>query len=167
MAVLGVLLVAGPVGLAASHPRRAPSAMPARSLEEIARDAGCRLIEYDADPGSNPPVSGRVDERVWASDGSYVGRRSPSTLATVHALLHGRVVFQFRLDLPVAQIAALDKLVRRAPSRTLVFANRTGMQAPVAATAYLTLMTCPAVNPRTRAALEAFRVRRANFGQGF
>jgi len=167
VAVLGVLLVAGPVGLAASHPRRAPSAIPARSLEEIARDAGCRLIEYDADPGSNPPVSGRVDERVWASDGSYVGRRSPSTLATVHALLHGRVVFQFRPDLPVAQIAALDKLVRRAPSRTLVFANRTGMQAPVAATAYLTLMTCPAVNPRTRAALEAFRVRRANFGQGF
>ena len=92
---------------------------------------------------------------------------APSTLAAVHALLHGRVVFQFRPDLPAAQIAALDQLVRRAPSRTLVFANRTGMQAPVAATAYLTLMTCPAVNARTRVALEAFRVRLANFGQAF
>jgi hypothetical protein len=112
MAVLGVLLLAGPVGLAASHPRRAPAAVPDRSLEEIARGAGCRLTEYDADPRSNPPVSGRVDERVWASDGSYVGRRSPSTLAAVHALLHGRVVFEFRPDLPAAQIGALDRLVR-------------------------------------------------------
>ena len=49
----------------------------------------------------------------------------------------------------------------------MLFANRTGMEPPVAATAYLTLMTCPAANPRTLRALRAFRDRRADFGQGF
>ena len=41
------------------------------------------------------------------------------------------------------------------------------MRAPVAATAYLTLMMCPAVNARTLAALRAFRDRRTDFGQAF
>jgi hypothetical protein len=166
-AVLALLLAAGPIGLAVSHPKRASARTLSRSLDEIARDAGCRLAEYDADPRSNPPVSGRVDERVYADDGSYVGRRPPSTLASVHALLHGRVVLQYRPDLPAAQVGALDRLVRRTPSRTLLFVNTTGMTAPVAATAYLALMTCPRVDDRTLGALRAFRARRSAFGQSF
>jgi hypothetical protein len=164
---LALLLAAGPIGLALSHPNRVSARTPTHSLDELARDAGCRLTEYDSDPNSNPPVSGRVDERVYANDGSYVGRRPPTRLASVHALLHGRVVLQYRPDLPAAQIRALDRLVRRKPSRTLVFANTAGMRAPVAATAYLTLMTCPRVDPATLRALRAFRARRVGFGQGF
>jgi uncharacterized protein DUF3105 len=164
---LALLLCAGPVGLALSHPNRVSAQTPTRTLDELARDAGCRLTEYDSDPHSNPPVSGRVDERVYADDGSYVGRRPPTTLASVHALLHGRVVLQYRSDLPAAQVRALDRLVRRTPSRTLLFANTTGMRAPVAATAYLTLMTCPRVDQATLGALRAFRARRIGFGQGF
>jgi Protein of unknown function (DUF3105) len=167
LAALAVLLAAGPVGLALSHPNRVSARTPSRTLDEIAHDAGCRLTEYDADPHSNPPVSGRVDERISAHDGSYVGRQPPSALASVHALLHGRVVVQYRRDLPPADIAALDRLVRRTPSRTLLFANDTGMRAPVAATAYLTLMTCPGVDDATLGALRAFRARRSGFGQGF
>jgi hypothetical protein len=164
---LALLLAAGPVGLALSHPNRVSARTPTRTLDELARDAGCRLTEYDADPNSNPPVSGgRVDERIYANDGSYVGRRPPTTLASVHALLHGRVVMQYRPDLPAAQVQALDRLVRRTPSRTLLFANP-GMPAPVAATAYLTLMTCPRVDPAALRALRAFRTRRVGFGQGF
>lgn len=49
----------------------------------------------------------------------------------------------------------------------LLIANRTGMPQPVAATAYLTLMTCPRVDARTVGALRAFRARRGNFGQDF
>ena len=167
IAVLAVLVGAGPIGLALSHPNRVAARAPSRSLDQVARDAGCRLTEYDSDPSSNPPVSGRVVERIYANDGSYVGRRSPSALASVHALLHGRVILQYRPDLPAAQVAALDRLVRRTPSRKLLFANDTGMRAPVAATAYLTLMTCPRVDVRTLGALRAFRARRAGFGQGF
>jgi len=164
---LTILLCAGPIGLALSHPHRVSVRTPTRTLDELARDAGCRLTEYDADPHSNPPVSGRVDERIYANDGSYVGRRPPTTLASVHALLHGRVVLQYRPDLPAAQVRTLDRLVRRTPERTLLFANNTAMRAPVAATAYLTLMTCSRVDPATLAALRAFRARRIGFGQRF
>lgn len=164
---LALLLAAGPVGLALSRPNRVSARTPTRTLDELAHDGGCHLTEYDANPNSNPPVSGRVDERVAADDGSYVGRRPPTKLASVHALLHGRIVLQYRPDLPAAQVRALDRLVRRTPSRTLLFANDTGMRAPVAATAYLTLMTCPRVDPATLRALRAFRARRVGFGQGF
>jgi hypothetical protein len=41
------------------------------------------------------------------------------------------------------------------------------MQAPVAATAYLTVMTCPRVDDRVLGALDAFRSRRRAFGQSF
>lgn len=164
---LVALLAAAPAGLAVTGPRKPPARNAARSLAEIAGQAGCRLTEFDRDPSSNPPVSGRVDERIYAPDGSYVGRRSPSAVASVHALLHGRVVFQYRPDVPAAEIGPLDRLVRRTPSRTLLFANRTGMRYRVAATAYLTLMTCPRVDDRTIAALAAFRDRRVAFGQAF
>lgn len=164
---LALVLAAGPIGLALSHPNRVSARTPTRTLDELAREAGCRLTEYDADPHSNPPVSGNVDERISANDGSYVGRRPPTTLASVHALLHGRVVLQHRPDLPAAQVRALDRLVRRTPSRTLLYANATGMRAPVTATAYLTLMTCSRVDPATLAALRAFHARRSGFGQGF
>jgi hypothetical protein len=153
--------------LALSHPNRVSARTPTHTIDELARDAGCRLTEYDADPHSNPPVSGRVDERVYANDGSYVDRRPPTTLASVHALLHGRIVLQYRPDLSAAQVRALDRLVRGTPSRTLLFANNTGMRTPVAATAYLALMTCPRVDPPTLRALRAFRARRVGFGQGF
>jgi hypothetical protein len=167
LAVLGLLFAAGPIGVAVSHPKRAAARSASRPLNEIAREAGCRLAEYDADPHSNPPVSGRVDERIHADDGSYVGRRSPSRLASVHALLHGRVLLQYRPDLPAAEIRALDGLVRRTPSRTLLFATDTGMREPVVATAYLTMMSCPRVDDRTLRALAVFRARRHGFGQGF
>lgn len=167
LCALVVLLAVGPIGVAMSHDpeRRAPEAGPA--LAEVARQAGCELSEFDADPRSNPPVSGRVDERVFARDGSYVGRRAPSALAVTHALLHGRVAVQYRPDLPAAQIGALDRFARHQPAGLLLIENRTGMPRPVAATAYLTLMTCSRVDARSLAALRAFRARRGDFGQGF
>ena len=167
LVALVVLLALAPAVLAVSGPREAPRHDEAAPLAAIARHAGCTLTEFGHDPGSNPPVSGRIDERISASDGSYVGRRSPSTPASVHALLHGRVVVQFQPDLPPAEIARLDRLVRRTPARTLLFANRTGMRHRVTATAYLTLMACPGVNARTIAALRTFRDRRVGFGQAF
>jgi hypothetical protein len=84
-----------------------------------------------------------------------------------HALLHGRVVVQYRPDLPTAEIGRLDRLVRRDSVGVLLFANQIDMPQPVAATAYLTLMTCSRVDAQTIGALRAFRARRSNFGQGF
>jgi hypothetical protein len=163
LALLAVL----PVGVALSHKDSRSVTRTTASLADVVQRAGCELSEFDSDPHSNPPVSGRVDERVSALDGSYVGRRGPSELAATHALLHGRVVVQYQRQMPASQIALLDRFVRRDPGGVLLFVNQTGMPQPVAATAYLTLMTCPRVDARTLAALRVFRARRGNFGQGF
>jgi hypothetical protein len=167
LGVLIVLLVLGPVGIAVTS-RTAPApATRAASLADVAQRADCELSDFEADPRSNPPVSGRVDERVTAKDGSYVGRRPPSALAATHALLHGRVVVQYRPGLSAVEVGRLDRLVRRDPDGALLFENHTDMPRPVAAAAYLTLMTCPRVDARAIVALRAFRARRSNFGQGF
>jgi uncharacterized protein YecE (DUF72 family) len=159
-------VAAAPVGLALSTGKAAHKAG-ALSLGDVARHAGCLLSEFDADPHSNPPVSGRVDERVTAGDGSYVGRRPPSALASIHALLHGRVLVQYQRRLPAVELEALDEQIRDDPDHVLLFANTTAMAQPIAAAAYLTLMTCPRVDVRTLGALRAFRERRSAFQQAF
>jgi hypothetical protein len=166
VAALVALLVAAPVGLALS-PGKADERAKDDSLADVARTAGCRLSEFTSDPHSNPPVSGRVDEWVNFRDGSYVGRRPPSREAAIHAMFHGRVLIQYRPDLPAPEIARLDREVRSRRGHVLLFENRTGMAAHVAATAYLTLMSCPAVSARTLPALRAFSERRADWGQAF
>jgi hypothetical protein len=167
LVLLALLLPAGPLGWLATRggaePRRAPGA----PLERIAARAGCRLTEFQDGMRTNPPVTGRFRERDRAADGSYVGRRSPSLAATTHALFHGRVLVQYRRDLPPAGVKALDRFARRGPTHLLLFENRTRMPAPVAATAYLSLLTCPRVDRRTLAALAAFHNRRRGFGQEF
>jgi Protein of unknown function (DUF3105) len=167
LGILAVLLLVAPLLMAVTHSAKSAPAHSARPLEQVVRRADCRLSEFQGDPGSNPPVSGRVDERVTARDGSYVGRTAPSTLAATHALLHGRVVVQYRPSVSATEIERLDRLVRRDPTGALLFENRTNMPQPVAAAAYLTLMTCPRVDARTIEALQAFRDRRSNFGQAF
>jgi hypothetical protein len=166
LAALVALLAVAPVGLALSTARSVPQAG-TPLLSDIARNAGCVLREFDSDPHSNPPVSGRVDERVTANDGSYVGQRSPSALASTHSLLHGRVLIQYQPQLPAVELKALDEQTRDDPDHVLLFANTTGMPQPIAATAYLNLMTCPRVDAQTLAALRAFRERRSAFQQRF
>jgi hypothetical protein len=168
LVVLAVLLVAGPVGLLAGGRARHASAPPPDRLGDVARRAGCTLEELSdgSDPG-NPPVTGRMIERILAADGSYTGRQAPSPLATMHALLHGRVLFQYRADVGAEELRPLDHLVRRDSRSVLLFENQTGMRARIAATAYLSRMTCPRVDRATLGALAAFRDRRRAFGQGF
>lgn len=112
-------------------------------------------------------MTGRLVEREFVGDGSHIGELPPSVDATTHSLLHGRVLIQFKPGLPPAQVRALDQFVRRKPDHVVGFANQTGMSAPVAATAYLSLLTCPRVTSGTLRALRAFRDRRKAFGNDF
>jgi len=167
LVTLAVLLAAGPIGLLAGardgHAAAAPD-----GLAEIARRAGCTLIDFEnGSTKSNPPVTGRFVERILAADGSYAGRRPPAPLATMHALLHGRVLFQYRRDIGADELRALDGLTRRDSHQVLLFENQTGMRARIAATAYLSRMSCPRVDRTTLGAFAAFRDRRRDFGQGF
>jgi hypothetical protein len=66
--------------------------------------------------------------------------------------------------------AGRDREARRLhadPDQVLLFENQTGMPTRVAATAYLSRITCPRVDRATLRALAAFRDRRRGFGQGF
>ena len=141
---------------------------PAATLGDLARRAGCQLREFEDGPmRTNPPVTGSFVERIRARDGSYAGRKPPSPTATIHALLHGRVLIQYRPDIRADELRALDTLARRDTDALLLFENQTRMRARVAATAYLSVMTCPRVDPPTLHALDAFRARRRAFGQRF
>jgi hypothetical protein len=168
LVALGLLLALGPLLLltfgSASGERRTPDA----TLADIARRAGCELREFEDGPmRTNPPVTGKFIERIWAHDGSYAHHRPPRPLATIHALLHGRVLFQYRADVRGEELRALDTLARRDTKGLLLFENQTGMRARVAATAYLSIMTCSRVDPRTLHALDAFRERRRSFDPSF
>ena len=116
---------------------------------------------------TNPPVTGRFTERARTGDGSYAGKRPPSLAATTHALFHGRVLFQYRPNVPTRDLRTLDRMTRADADKVLLFENQTGMPAPVAATAYLSVMTCPRVDRRVLMAFDAFRERRRAFGQSF
>lgn len=163
---LALLLPIGPVGLLLGG-REAPQAPPAGTLAGIAEGAGCRLTEFRDAMETNPPVRGRFVERIQARDGSYAGRRPPRLEATIHALYHGRVLFQYRPGVSERDVGVLGRLAREDGEGVLLFENQTGMPALVAATAYQSVMTCPRVDRETVRALRAFRDRRRAFEQSF
>jgi hypothetical protein len=65
------------------------------------------------------------------------------------------------------ELRALDRLTRRDPEGVLLFENQTGMRPRVAATAYLSRMTCPSIDRSVLGAPAAFRDRRRAFVHGF
>jgi hypothetical protein len=162
-----VVLAAGAVAMLAGAGRHGSASSSRVPLGDVARKAGCRVSEQDDAASSNPPTSGRFFERDRVADGSHAGRRPPSLAATIHALYHGRVLIQYRPGLPRRDVERLDRLVSSDPDKVLLFANQTGMRAPVAATAYLSVMTCPRVDSGTLRVLRVFRDRRRGFGQAF
>ena len=166
LVAFALLLGAGPIGLALSG-NDSRRSRPGNTLGDVARKSGCRLQEYENGRVTNPPVTGRLVERANAADGSHIGEGPPSVAATTHSLLHGRVLIQYQPGLPPPAIRALDQLVTDDPDRVVGFANQTGMTSPVAATAYLNLLTCPGVTARTLHALRVFRDRRRGFGNAF
>jgi hypothetical protein len=165
LVLVGLVLAAGPAGLALSD--NTPHARAGTSLKDIAHEAGCELREHESHMVTNPPVTGRRVEQTIAADGSHVGASALSRHATMHSLLHGRVLIQYQPGLPSPEIRALDRLVRDDPDRVVGFENQTGMTSPVAATAYLSLLTCPRVDAASLRALRIYRDRRRGFGNAF
>ena len=166
LVALAIVLPITPVAIAIDHRSTAPRPT-GPTLARIARDAGCRLREFEDGMRTNPPVTGEFIERSVVPDGSYAGRRPPSLADTIHAMFHGRVLFQYRPGLADDELRALDRFTREDTDMVLLFENQTGMSAPVAATAYLSVMTCPRVDRGVLRALAAFRERRRGFGQSF
>jgi hypothetical protein len=164
---LALALAAGPIGFVVV-PRHGSAPHRGRdlTLADVAARSGCHLTEYDAIRPTNPPIGGRIaTERFIARDGSYVGRRPPSPQASLHALMHGRVLIRYRPDLPRAQARLLDRFTRADREQLVTFEDTSRLRREIVATAYLTMMSCPGVTARTLPALRAFRDRRRGFGQ--
>ena len=165
--MLVVILVAGALALLFGSGTRKATRASSATINDVARDASCSLQEFDGPVNHNPPVTGRFSERDRAADGSYAGRRPPSRPAAIHALFHGRVLIQYRPDLPARQVRQLHRLVSSDSAQVLLFKNQTGMRAPVAATSYLSVMRCPQVDAESLRALRVYRDGRRGFGQAF
>jgi uncharacterized protein DUF3105 len=144
---------------------RATAAVESSSLHALALKNGCRLIEVDTPRKTNPPTTGKFRESERTADRDYTRSRTPPLRATVHALLHGRILFQYQPGLERPAITALRALYTESPSKVLLFRNKTRMPYEVAATAYLSALVCPHFSADAVSALRAFRDRRRAFAQ--
>jgi hypothetical protein len=166
--VITVLFALAIIAFAAAHGGSAATgdANPrSNSLQALASKADCELIELDLGRPTNPPTTGSFRERDRVRDGDHSRSRTPPLKATLHALLHGRVLFQYRPGVRPSALAAMRRLYAEDPEKVLLFQNQTGMRYEAAATAYLAAIVCPRLTPAGLDAFRAFRDRRRAFAQ--
>lgn len=152
-----------------------PIPAPARTdLGDAARAAGCvlRVLPEEGRGHSTAPVRYRSAPPSSgdhlpsaADDGAYPPAAAPTTGAVVHALEHGRVVFQWRPGAAPRDIGRLQTLHAENRGRhSLLVEDRSGMRFAVAATAWRHLLGCPRIDDPALDALRAFR--RVRIDQG-
>ena len=187
--LLGVALVAGIVVVvlvlggddSSSNPKRASDAaanvkLPAQATSDLAaaaKAAGCTLSNpaYEgashedkqfkpSDYKTNPPTSGNHTPD-WYDDGIYAPGDSPDLGKTVHPLEHGRIEVQYAPGTPKETITQLEALLAEEQDgyHMLLFQNKTGMKAKIAATAWTHSLTCPEMNDKVFDAIRTFRAR--------
>jgi hypothetical protein len=112
---------------------------------------------------SNPPTSGR-HHPVAADDGAYA--ENPGTEHLVHALEHGRIIYQFRPSAPERLRGQLKSLFDEDPYHVILVPNP-DMPYEVAATAWTEMLGCRQANDRVFDALRAFKQRNRDRGPEF
>ena len=135
------------------------------SLRALAAKGDCELIELERARPTNPPLTGSFSERDRARDADYSRSRPPPLKAALHAMLHGRVLFQYKPGLRPSAVSALRRLYGEDTENVLLVQNQTQMRYEAAATAYLSAIVCRRLSPAGVAALRAFRERRRAFAQ--
>jgi hypothetical protein len=101
-------------------------------------------------------VAGRVHGRP-AADGAYA--EPPPRTTLVAALAAGSVVIQYRPGLSRHARTLVEGLYGRDRRALILTPDGSGMRAPVAATAWRRVLSCPHVDQRTIDALAEFRDR--------
>lgn len=112
---------------------------------------------------TNPPASG-AHNPVAAQDGVYAPGNEPEKENWVHALEHGRVLFQYRPGTPAADVAKLRALAEEelndSPGyHTLVLQNNTDMPSRFAVVAWTKILTCEQLTPQAQNVMRSFRER--------
>lgn len=151
-------------GGSAFFPDTSVPARKVRDLREAASAAGCVLtkpknegaghVETKVKYKSNPPTSGE-HAPAPASDGAY--EEPPATEELVHALEHGRVIFQWNPKAAPKVRGALKSVFDEDKAILVLTQNQTKMPHEVAATAWDRLMACRTYNDKVPDALRAFR----------
>lgn len=142
------------------------------AVREQAQAAGCTFREFPSegrdhtnDPvtnyRTNPPTSGPHNP-LAAQDGIYAPGNEPNKENLVHALEHGRILFEYKPGTPQATITRLRSLAQEelegsAGYHTLVLQNNTRMTPAVAAVAWTRSLTCPRLNDAAVDAMRTFR----------
>lgn len=118
---------------------------------------------------TNPPSYG-PHYPVPASDGEYKPASTPAIGYLVHALEHGRIEYQYRPGLPLADVSELEALFNEGDGQwaggqlLLLFQNPTNMPYAVAAAAWGHVLGCKTFNPRVFDAFRDFRLTYTNLG---
>ena len=137
--------------------RRRPGLCARRRLLVHARRGSSR--------GVAPTARGRHGPRARAApDGSYAETPPRGTL--IAALAAGSVVIQYRPALAVGQRTLLERLYARDKAALILTPDATGMQPPVAVTAWRRVLACPRVSQGTLDAIAEFRDRFRGRGPG-
>lgn len=144
-----------------------------RNLEKAAAAAKCELtnpplegsshVAEKVQYGTNPPTSGNHSDNA-ALDGFYEAANEPEPENVVHALEHGRIVFQYKPGTPANRVAQLETLASEELNglpgyKTLLLQNNTKMTDAVAATAWGHAINCKTFNDSVFDALRAFRIQ--------
>lgn len=143
-------------------------------VREAAAAAGCEFKQLDSEGrdhieeaqplseyGSNPPASGPHNP-VAAQDGYYSPGNEPDYANWLHALEHGRVIFQFKQgtaqgDIDKLRDLANEELQETAGYHTLVHQNNTNMPKKFAAVAWTRYLACDALGEPQLDAMREFR----------
>jgi type II secretory pathway pseudopilin PulG len=148
------------------------TAADASAVREQAQAAGCTFREFRSegrdhtnDPvdnyRTNPPTSG-AHNPLPAQDGIYAPGNEPNKENWVHALEHGRIIFQYKPGTPRATVDRLRALAQEelegsAGYHTLVMQNNTKMRPALAAVAWTRSLTCPRLDDASAEAMRSFR----------
>lgn len=160
-------------------------AIPARKindLDQAAKAAGCVVKSFESEGRqhsedeftgykTNPPTSG-THNPVAAEDGVYDAGSEPAVNNWVHALEHGRIIYQYKPGTPKRRIQQIETLVneefRGSPGyHVLAMQNTTKMPYAVAAVAWTRFLGCEKFTDASFDAMRAFRDRFVDKGPEF
>jgi hypothetical protein len=150
-----------------------------RDLDKAAKAAGCQLlnppiegsshVDGKVDYKSVPPTSGNHNATP-ALDGVYATGDEPAPENWVHALEHGRIVFQYKPGTPAKTVSQLETLANEPLNgknayKVLLLQNKTNMDDfAVAASAWGHAIVCKNTSEAMFDALRDFRVKYVDKG---
>jgi hypothetical protein len=150
-----------------------------RDLDKAAKAADCQLlnppiegsthVDGKVDYKSVPPTSGNHNATP-ALDGIYATGDEPAPENWVHALEHGRIVFQYKPGTPAKTVSQLETLANEPLNgknayKVLLLQNKTNMDDfAVAASAWGHSIVCKTTSDAMFDALRDFRVKYVDQG---